>query len=255
MIALSRAAQVAPPVLSTFARKTRGIAVALRDVMTTLSSFSTRASLLMLFATLGACGGIADLGDGGSTPDSGNPDGGPGPGPSPDCPTSPPTQSSSCSKNGIQCEYGNDVRFTCNQIVACTNGSWDYAFNGDPSCPTPQNPSACPATFEQVQQGASCTPMGTSCNYSNSTATRFCECNFMGGPIQIDGGPGATWECGFGTATGCPSVRPRIGTKCSQTDLNCSYDVCGAPSGLSFQCSSQTMTWVQGFGDVCAGAN
>jgi hypothetical protein len=210
----------------------------------------TSRACFILFAFVVACGGkTSDITDGG-----GGNDGGPQPGP--DCPTSVPAEGASCKIDALQCEYGGDPRSVCNTIAVCNKGSWTYFKGGDPSCPTPAtNPPDCPATLAQVQVGAKCPSMGEACNYSTSSATQFCTCSYMGGPVDLDGGFSGTWQCGAPFETGCPTARPRIGAACSQPDLNCSYDSCGAPSGLSFQCSGQTGTWIQGFGDVCAGAN
>ncbi len=212
-------------------------------------------SIVCVALMAAACGGISDHpGDDAGGGDSAKTDAGPGPGP--DCPTTAPDINSTCTKNGIQCEYGNDPRWICNNVAVCSGGHWDYADTGDQNCPTPTpstNSAACPATFGQGQ--TSCTATGTVCNYSTSSATQFCVCDYLGGPIQEDGGMTAYWYCGSGEATGCPASRPHIGAACSQPHLDCNYDVCGSPMGLSFQCSSQTGTWVEGIGDVCAGAN
>ncbi len=97
--------------------------------------------------------------------------------------------------------------------------------------------------------------MGAQCNYSTSSATRFCMCTYMGGPPMMDGGMNPTWQCTYPAQMGCPAARPRIGAPCSQPSLDCTYDVCGAPMGLTFQCSAQTGTWIGGFMDACGGAN
>jgi len=212
----------------------------------------TRSLLLVSFLVVG-CGGIADtLPDGGSGNDGGGtPDSAP---PGPDCPVSAPAESAACSKEGIECEYGDDIRSSCNQIVTCDHGKWAYSFGGDPTCPTGPNASACPQTFEQAQSAGSCNALGTSCNYSTSSATRFCSCINFGGPILEDGGGQGSWGCSVLTQS-CPAARPRIGQTCSQLGTDCSYDSCGVPGGLSFECSADTGTWVVGPGELCAGAN
>ena len=200
---------------------------------------------------LAACGGKSlDDDDGGSGDGGNNGDSSPGP----NCPASQPKEGAICSIGGLQCEYGNDVRSTCNTVFTCDNGGVWTTTTGpsDPTCPTGTNSPSCPASAS-VATG-SCSDMGLACNYSTSSATEFCTCNSMGGPPMLDGGFGASWQCSFGTSTGCPAVRPKIGASCSQPDLDCNYDVCGAPQGLSFQCSSKTGTWIEGFADVCAGA-
>lgn len=211
---------------------------------------------LLVLTVLAACGGKTDgATDSGTTDsggtDSGNTDAGPGP----SCPASAPNAGDSCTKSDVQCEYGGDPRWTCNALATCSKGAWVYAFGGDPSCPTPPtNPQACPATFEQAQNAGFCKETGTACDYATSTATRFCSCAWFGGPPSPDGGTSSTWTCSLGTSTGCPAVRPHVGSPCT-SDLFCSYDVCGIPSGLSVQCDTETGTWVTSPGDVCAGSN
>ena len=209
------------------------------------------AGFVLLSILLVACGGKSlDNSDGGNGGDGGgNPDSGP---PGPNCPVSAPQGGSACSIDGLECEYGNDIRSTCNAVAQCTGGAWQYAKPDDPTCPTLANSPSCPSSPSSAT--GSCSEMGLACNYSTASETRFCTCNYMGGPPMFDGGMTPTWQCSFGTTTGCPSVRPEIGSSCSQPDLNCSYDVCGAPQGLSFQCNGKTGTWIEGMGDVCAGA-
>jgi hypothetical protein len=193
-----------------------------------------------------ACGGISD-----NTLDGG---GDSGPGPGKNCPSSQPKVGDGCNNESLQCEYGSDDRYVCNTILTCNGGTWDSSFS-DPSCPT-KNGSSCPATMGQIIQGSACGSVPTTCDYSTSQQTSFCACTFSGGPPIFDGGgPSYTWQCSYGSMTGCPAVRPRLGESCPQPNLNCNYDICGAPTGLSVQCDATTNTWKQGFGDVCAGAN
>ena len=70
-----------------------------------------------------------------------------------------------------------------------------------------------------------------------------------------DGGFDPSWQCSFGVGDGLPGGAPEDRRDVHSADLDCSYDMCGAPMGLSFQCSAKTGTWIEGFGDVCAGAN
>jgi hypothetical protein len=210
---------------------------------------SCRALLVLSILIVGCGGKSLDNGDGGNDGDGGN---GSDSGPGPNCPTSLPQQGADCAIEGLQCEYGSDVRSTCNTVVTCASGGWTMPQPNDPSCPTVANAPQCPQSAAAAT--GSCSNMGLACNYSTSSQTQFCTCEFMGGPPIEDGGTTPSWECSFGTSTGCPAVRPKIGSSCSLPDVNCSYDVCGAPQGLSFQCSSKTGTWIEGMGDVCAGA-
>ncbi|HEY1956661.1 MAG TPA: hypothetical protein VGH28_13670 [Polyangiaceae bacterium] len=217
--------------------------------------------VLFFFALTAACGGKADVLPDGGDIDSGPSDGGGGPdgnggdaSPGPDCPTEAPAEGAACSKEGIQCEYGGDPRWVCNTIATCTQNQWTRIKGDIDSCPTPPvNPPTCPGTYGEAQKGGACTSTGTICDYSTSSATQFCSCNYMGGPIMLDGG-GATWLCGSAYDPACPTVRPRAGSSCATPDTYCTYDVCGLPSGLSMQCDGLTGTWVTSPGDVCASA-
>jgi len=208
--------------------------------------------VLFFFALSAACGGSIDiLPDGGGNPDGG---GGPDATPGPDCPAQAPSEGAACSKEGIECEYGGDPRWVCNTVSRCSGGHWSVGKEGDPSCPTaPVNPPPCPGSYAEAQQGGACSPNGTICNYSTSSATQFCTCNVLGGPIELDGG-GAVWYCGQPYDPSCPAERPRVGSSCSVPAVHCSYDVCGLPSGLAVDCSEATGTWVTSPGEVCASA-
>jgi len=208
----------------------------------------TSRSFFVLAMFVSACGGIA-----GGVPDAGPGDDGGPPPTSNGCPSAAPAAGASCSESGLECEYGTDVRSTCNTVMTCSNGRWIAPLDGNSSCPTGPNPSECPASFDAAQ--GTCGSVGTSCNYSTSSATRFCSCIDFGGPILLDGGgPTGSWMC-TNDGQSCPAERPRIGDTCSSLGTQCSYDSCGLPDGLSFQCSADTGTWIIGPAELCASAN
>jgi hypothetical protein len=194
------------------------------------------------------CGGITD-----NTNDGGG-DGGPSVG----CPSTAPARDDACGTEGIECEYGNDVRYVCNTVYTCKLGSWDLTYHGDgdSTCPT-SNSSACPATYGEVPQGGACgTTGGYGCNYSTAQQTEWCACTVSGGPPMLDSGaPPYSWMCTFAMTQGCPVVRPTLGAACSQPSVQCDYGVCGSPTGLSVQCDTATSTWKEGLPSFCAGAN
>jgi hypothetical protein len=96
---------------------------------------------------------------------------------------------------------------------------------------------------------------GLSCNYSTAGVTNFCDCTYLGGPILIDGGNQAQWECSNNAQSGCPTARPHLGASCTRPDLTCDYSVCGEPTGLAVQCDGTTGTWTQGMAGFCASEN
>lgn len=168
----------------------------------------------------------------------------------PGCPSAEPQAGSSCTKEGLECEYGNDPRWSCNAVARCESGSWAIALTDTMWCPTPAtNPPECPATFGG---GGTCTATGTPCHYAQG----WCACLDLGGPPMPDASTMPTWQCSTGTTSqGCPATRPRIGTACTQPDTWCDYGMCGQPDGLAVQCDGTTLTWAESFGAPCGGAN
>ena len=165
------------------------------------------------------------------------PDGGPDASPiqdagSPYCPSSAPSSGSSCNGEGLYCEYGSDPSLSCNTVARCMGGHWNVQ-GPYGQCPTPANPSACPATFASVPVGEHCGDLvGTTCSYPQG----FCGCSVgSGGPYPEDASAVATWICDA-PAQGCPMPRPKLGTACAQENLECDYSPCSLPSGASIIC-------------------
>jgi len=180
-----------------------------------------------VFAGVVACGGVVSSGD-----DSGS-DGSPiEDASSPYCPSSAPSNGAACSKEGLYCEYGSDPNLSCNTVAQCTGGSWTVNTPA-PDCPTPPNPSPCPATWASVPVGQHCGNLvGTTCSYAQG----FCGCSVGGGgPVPADASAVATWICDTPEA-GCPQPRPRLGTTCSPNNLQCDYSPCELPTGTSIAC-------------------
>ena len=186
----------------------------------------------LVFLGVVACGGqaIDPLQDGGNGTDS-SPISDAG---SPNCPSALPTQGSACSKLGAWCEYGSDPNLNCNAIAQCTSSGWQIS-TPVPGCPTPTNPSACPATFSSVPVGQHCGDLvGTTCDYPQG----FCGCNVpVSGPYPEDASAVATWMCDA-PEPGCPMPRPKLGTVCSQEGLQCDYSSCTLPTGTSVVCQN-----------------
>jgi hypothetical protein len=181
-----------------------------------------------------ACGGTVLGGDDGGT-------GGAGGHPGSDagstyCPSTLPPQGTACSDEGLYCEYGDDPNLNCDTITQCYGGQWNVEKGYGGTCPTPPaNPSGCPDSFASVPVGQHCgTLVGTTCSYPQG----FCGCSIgSGGPYPEDAAAVATWICDA-PATGCPMPRPKLGTPCSQDNLECDYSPCSLPSGVSLICQS-----------------
>lgn len=152
----------------------------------------------------------------------------------PDCPTTLPAEGTSCKKDQLLCEYGDDFDPRCNTTRVCSSGTWasPVTFGGRPTCPsTPPavgpNPPMCPATRASVPTGTLCTG-STSCTYDGSTC--FCGRYCPSYPIRqpdCDGGVtvgccNATvqWNC-FDGPKFCPQPRPRIGSACTTEGDSC----------------------------------
>ena len=183
-----------------------------------------------------ACGGQTDNSQDGGTQDAGN-----------GCPSTPPVDGADCNVGNLECEYGTDPRFSCNEIATCKQGFWSVSSFVEPSCPTAPNPTACPASASSSMQCSG----ELSCRYGNV----WCGC--IGGgalPPSQDGGvpqPVYSWMCASPQA-GCPASRPKLGTSCSQPSLECDYAPCGTPDGLTVRCDETTGTWVSS-ATFCAG--
>jgi hypothetical protein len=182
-------------------------------------------SALVLAAA--ACGGIVSGNDDGG---GGGGDGGSG---SKVCPASAPSEGTSCPRNGLECEYGDNTNYLCNTVAVCNGSSWTYYKNDPTFCSTGLQPG-CAASSSQVPQGSSCAPQGTRCNYPDVV----CECAYPAGPVQIDdaGNTVASWVCEQ-PVQGCPIPRPKLGSACTAPEsLQCDYGSCSLAGGALLTC-------------------
>jgi hypothetical protein len=161
------------------------------------------------------------------------------------CPAAAPTEGSSCSTLAQLCEYGDDLDSACNTVFNCNpNGTWGGEGGSGPGCPT--NLKTCAGG---VASGSTCNAGDPQCE----TGVGLCTCldQSSGDPRPGDAGPD---RYAFNCATPdpkCPAWpnRPRIGSACSEPNLQCDYDPCG-PNGFAFQCGSDGF-WTDAFSDNC----
>ncbi len=183
-------------------------------------------------ATAADDGGTTGNGDGsmtdGSSSSSDSGKSGDGSTTSSACPSSAPTNGSSCTQNGLACEYGDFIQLACDEIATCESGSWSVTIPSD--CHVDLDAAACPATQSDVPSGDACTDLGLECDYASGVC--YCTVDHTGAP-QV-------WTC-YPT-TGCPYPRPRLGDTCTSEGLQCDYSTCGA----SVQCTDGT--WHAGNG-------
>ncbi len=192
-----------------------------------------------------ACNGMtASTSSGGTGDDAGATDGGPGPRPA-DCPASLPDETTSCSKVGLLCEYGDDYNPLCNTVRVCSSGGhWasPVYYGGSAKCPSsapsvPPNPPSCPATREAVPEGTTCSTTANpdACNYATGS-TCTCGVYCPSSPVEMppcDADAGRTtsccdttkvqWNC-FDGPPPCGASRPRIGAACTKSDDACAID-------------------------------
>jgi hypothetical protein len=133
---------------------------------------------------------------------------------SPACPTKTP--SGGCTTNGLTCEYGNDILLSCDTLATCTGSTWQIQLPSGTTCrgATGGDDVNCPATSGAVPVGQACTPQMT-CGYG--TTICYCYIDHSGAPQD--------WGCFPGA--GCPFPRPRVGSVCATSGLQCEYSSCG----------------------------
>jgi hypothetical protein len=174
----------------------------------------------LLFA---ACGGStsttpADV-DGGSTIDGGGRDGAPSAdgGKPVGCPADPPGAGASCTRDGLECEYGTDPRHQCREVATCSSGKWEVMA---PKC-AQIPPTTCPAS-RAAASGKECSPEAAICVYEDALK---CSCTTCPNPYPIcQTLPKPIWSCEAPNEdAACPPARPNFGTTCSQEQKECSY--------------------------------
>ncbi len=155
---------------------------------------------------------------------------------SPNCPAYPPQEKTQCAHIGIECEYGTDLNIDCNKIARCDPSGWAVSAARHNSCPTPPAVPSCPSTYQAVVSGSTCTTDAT-CTYGEGTCTCevYCGSQYpLGHPCEA--GTPKTWQC-TGASLGCPTIRPHIGTACSQDNQYCQYGDCNS---TALRCESGT---------------
>jgi hypothetical protein len=172
------------------------------------------------------------------------------------CPASAPAVGTSCTDTGLECEYGNDLDWTCNVVVHCKVGNtWEMVSGGNPMCPS--HPfgigPGCPSSHAAASMGDVCTQNEQVCGYPEGICV--CQPGFVIGPGSPDAAvPPSTWQCAM-PSTGCPPFpsRPRLGSPCSNSALSCDYGVCGVPTNTAYTCDTSGY-WIDSFGQQCGGA-
>jgi hypothetical protein len=172
---------------------------------------------------LAACsaGTVTLVGDGGPEAGGGDDGGGQPPG----CPTQQPAAGSICTTQGLECEYGADVRLDCNTIMTCDSAK-GWTISNDPTrasgCPSPLNPASCPATRASVPDQQTCSTAAI-CHYPEGTCSCevYCGSQYPVGHLCEAGTP-MTWQCST-TNQGCPPTEPRLGAACTPVQGVCGY--------------------------------
>jgi hypothetical protein len=159
------------------------------------------------------------------------------------CPPSSAAASGACAREGLVCEYGDDLRPACRDRATCTGGSWIVA---TPLCTLiPPATGGCPNTREEAQ-GKPCAPGDALCGYGGLVCT--CAACAPGGPVGCDvtSGP-TTWYCEAPNPDPQgPPARPRLGATCATDGVACIYS-CGFEGGRTCRGG----TWVPSDGSMC----
>jgi hypothetical protein len=131
------------------------------------------------------------------------------------CPAQAPADGTSCAQEGLNCEWGDDVRGDkCRSLGSCASHHWSVTTPDSSSCAPLQAIGMCPAnTFSACTNNTTCTKEdGTSCRCTNSP------------PLS-----GATldppeWYCPPRQDPGtCPASQPNLGTACQPDGAQCPY--------------------------------
>ncbi|HSO35877.1 MAG TPA: hypothetical protein VLT33_25280 [Labilithrix sp.] len=157
----------------------------------------------------------------------------------PGCPDADPQGGTSCTKEGLLCEYGDDYNPLCNVTRVCSSGRWAQPIQsgGKRSCPStrpviPPNPADCAADVASLPAGA-CSSKST-CNYEGAVCTcgAYCPSYPVSRP-PCDPDAGTTtnccdttkveWHC-FEGPKYCATPRPRIGAACTTEGESCAID-------------------------------
>ncbi|MBI5537286.1 MAG: hypothetical protein HY898_31480 [Deltaproteobacteria bacterium] len=149
------------------------------------------------------------------------------------CPAQPPT-GSSCSQQGLQCEWGNDIRIECRQKATCSGGAWQMP--PVPNCPPLPGAGVMGCPSDMGVSGTACAGLeGTICNMEQFGAGAMCVCDPCtgGGPCTSYG----RWSC-LQPPAGCPTVAPELGQSCSPAGQLCVYGVCGTKTSAGRACKA-----------------
>jgi hypothetical protein len=175
-------------------------------------------------------GGGSSSGSGsGSSGSSGGIDGGD----EPPCPAHVPTAKTSCSPQGLVCEYGVNPVEGCDPLSTC-QGTWQTTAPTDSMCSATLG-AGCPLTFEAVPQGATCSDDGLVCNYPRGRCA--CVVSSFGPPVKLqDASVAGQWACQDPGTADCPVPRAPLGSACTKEGLECDYGVCSVPGGTAQEC-------------------
>ncbi len=172
----------------------------------------------------------AGVGEAGASSGGGR-DGGAGDGGIPvgPCPAAAPAVSSTCSHDGLTCEWGSKNVPDCDVVATCTAGLWVLQKIGLDCTSGANCPTAKPTEL------ATCTAAMT-CDYTGNR----CECSAGSPPSNV-----LHWYC-QAPGTGCPLPRPRLGATCAPAPgLSCDYGSCVIPGGNTEDCTDAGI-WASG---------
>ncbi len=161
------------------------------------------------------------------------------------CPSTPPTDDSSCVGSTGTCDYGVDFRNECNMQAYCNGSRWRVT---PPSCQV-----VCPKSRADVVPGTECDDDTMTCSWLEGTCGCVGPKTDGGAPFDAgsdsgeDGGSEAgaslrkgTWACAPPPTeeTLCPLSAPKPGTTCVKS-VTCDYGTCILERDVTFVCSGR----------------
>jgi hypothetical protein len=154
------------------------------------------------------------------------------------CPATAPKDDESCTGQAAACDYGNDLRDTCNLHAYCSGSVWSVS--AVPTCEV-----NCPKTRGEVVPGTNCDDATMACSWPEGTCA--CVAPKTDGGISDAGGSTdggttlkkGTWACAPPPSKGtCPLTVPKSGSACVKQTI-CDYGTCELRRDLTFACTGR----------------
>jgi hypothetical protein len=144
------------------------------------------------------------------------------------CPAAMPSEGATCPC-AYSCEFGTDPDVRCNTLMTGAHGQWTVTRHPDAAGCEGVHAPACPLEFAGLAPGGECILEGLACAYPEARCDCSAACDVGGSPTS------PRWCCSDAVqpGSGCPAVRPRIGTGCTVEGESCDYGGCSGNVSLT----------------------